>query len=120
MIRTVLKIAIAVAVLNALFRGAAVAWDYYELRDDAQQMIVFGAGTSTVELHNRILARAAELQVPLRPENLTVRRDGQRTIVEARYTQPVEYFPNQLYPADLSFTVDAFSMQPMTTDDATR
>ena len=116
MIKTIFRIAIALIVVNAVFRAGVVAWDYYELRDEAQQLIVFGAGSSTVDLHNRIMMKAMELQVPLQSENLTVRRDGQRTFVEARYTQPIEYFPNQAYPADLSFAVDAFSMQPMTAD----
>ena len=118
--KTIFKIVVALIIVNAVFRAGVVAWDYYELRDEAQQLIVFGAGTTIVDLHNRILMKAMELQVPLQSENLIVRRDGQRTFVEARYTHPVEYFPNQTYPAELSFAVDAFSMQPMTADEPTR
>ena len=120
MIKTILKIAVALFVVNAVFRAGVVAWDYYELRDEAQQLIVFGAGMSTMGVHDRILMKAMELQVPLQAENLTVRRDGQRTFVEARYTQPVEYFPNWLYPTELSFAVNAFSMQPITADEPPR
>jgi hypothetical protein len=119
-IKTIFKVVVALIVLNAVFRTGVVAWDYYELRDEAQQLVVFGAGMSSVDLHNRILIKARELQVPLQSEDLTVRRDGQRTIVEARYTQPIEYFPNHAYPAELSFAVDAFSMQPMTADEPPR
>jgi hypothetical protein len=119
-IKTVIKVVIALLVLNAIFRAGLVAWDYYELRDEAQQQIIFGTGTSANDLHNRILVKAMELEVPLVSENLVVRRDGQRTFVEARYTAPVEYFPNQFYPAELSFAVDAFAAQPMTADDAVR
>ena len=120
MIKTVIKIAIALAVINAAFQAGRVAVDYYQLRDQAQQLIVFGSGTSIIDLHNRILAAAQELEVPLQSENLVVRRDGQRTFVEARYTQGVAYFPNQSYPVNWSFNVDAFAAQPMTADDAVR
>ena len=120
MIKTVIKVAIALVVLNAIFRAGLVAWDHYQLRDEAQQLIIFGSGTSANDLHNRILLKAMELEVPLISENLVVRRDGQRTFVEARYTAQVEYFPNQFYPTELSFAVDAFAAQPITTDDAVR
>ena len=79
-------------------RSALVAWDYYQLKDEAQQLITFGAGTSTTDLHNRILIRAEELEVPLEPANLDVSRDGGRTYVQAFYTQPVEVFPSYFYP----------------------
>lgn len=120
MIKTALKILIALAILNAAFRGGAVAWDYYQLRDEAEQMIIFGGNSSTTELHNRILAKAVEFRIPLQSENLTVRRDGLRTVVNARYAQPLEYFPNQIYPLNLSFMVEAYALNPSTADETTR
>lgn len=113
MIKTVLKLALAAAILNAAYQAGSVAWDHFALRDEAQQLILFGSSTSTTELHNRILQKATELGVPLLAENLTVRRDGVRTIAEAHYTRRVEYFPNQTYPLNFSFSVDALSMQSL-------
>ena len=110
MIKTVIKLLIVVAMLNALVRVGLVAWSYFQLRDEAQQLIVFGARTSTTELHNEIMAKAEELDVPLEPANLDVRRDGQRTYVSGSYTQPVELFPRFIYPLDLSFAVDTFAI----------
>ena len=120
MIKTVLKLVIALAILNAAFRGGVVAWDYYELKDEALQLIVFGNNTTTTELHNRILQKAHELDVPLLSENLTVKRDGLRTLVDATYTQPYEYFPNQIYPLRLSFSVDTFALNPSTATEPRR
>ena len=110
MIKTVVKIAIALAIINAAFRGGDAAWRYYQLKDATQQLIVFGAQEHTTELHNRIVQKAVELNVPLASENLAVHRQGTRTFVDAKYTQPVEYFPNQVYPVDLTFSVEAFSV----------
>ena len=111
MIKTVIKLLIVAAVLNAVARAGIVALDYYQLRDEAQQEIVFGAGSATEDLHTRIMAKAEELEIPLEPANLDVQRSGGRTVVSASYTQPVEFFPRFTYPVDLSFRVDAFAAE---------
>jgi hypothetical protein len=108
--KTIIKLAIALAVLNALFHAGEVAWRYYQLKDATEQLIVFGSQEHTNELHTRIVAKAAELDVPLLPENVAVHRAGTRTSVDASYTQPIEYFPNQVYPMDLKFSVEAYSI----------
>ncbi len=105
--KTAIKIAIALAVINAAFHAGEAAWRYYQLKDATEQLIIFGSQEHTNELHNRIVQKANDLQVPLLPENVTVHRQGFRTIVDASYTQPVEYFPNQIYPVDLTFSVEA-------------
>ena len=107
--KTIIKIAVALALINALFHAGEAALRYYQLKDAAQQLIIFGSQERTTELQNRILERAAELRVPLRPEDLSIHRQGTRTYVDAAYTQPVEYFPNQIYLVDLKFSVEAFA-----------
>ena len=111
MIKTIIKLLIAVVILNGVYRGGAVAWDYYQLKDAAQQMLLFGANASTEELSGQILAKAEEQGIPLEPENLIIRRDEGRTFVHASYRQPLDYFPNVIYPLDLSFDVDAFRVE---------
>ena len=110
MIKTIIKISIALAVINAAFHAGQAAWTYYQLKDATEQLLVFGSQEHTNDLHNRILAKAIELDVPLLPENIAVHRTGTRTTVEASYTQPVEYFPKQVYPVELKFTVQATSL----------
>jgi hypothetical protein len=111
LIKTAIKLLITLAVLNAVVRAGMAAWDYFELRDEAEQLIVFGANASTDDLRMRILARAEELDVPLEAENVDVQREGNRTFVYGSYTQPVELFPGFTYPADLSFSVESFSIK---------
>ena len=110
MIKTVVKLLVAVAMLNAVARSALMAWDYYQPRDEALQLITLGAGTSTMDRLNRILIRAEALEVPLEPAHLDVSRDGGLTYVQAFYTQPVGVFPSYFYRVDLSFAVDAFAV----------
>jgi hypothetical protein len=108
--KTIIKLAITLVLLNVAARAGIAAWGYYQLKDATQQMVTFGAQVSTTDLHNRILEKAAELNVPLPPEGVNVHRQGIRTWAEAMYTQPLELFPNYTYPVQLSFSVDAYSM----------
>jgi hypothetical protein len=109
LIKTALRIAVALAVINAAFHAGEAAWRYYQLKDATQQLIIFGSQEHTNDLHNRILEKADELRIPLMPENVAVHRSGTRTTVDAAYTQPVEYFPNQVYPVELKFSVESYA-----------
>jgi hypothetical protein len=118
--RTIIKLIVVAIVLNAVFQGTREAWRYYQLKDAAQQALIFGGGATMSQLHAQILGKATELALPLEPQNLAIRRTGQQTVAEARYTQPVELFPNYDYPVDLSFTVDAIAATPVRADEPIR
>lgn len=107
--KTLIKLLIAVAIINAVARGAMAAWSYYQFRDATQQLVIFGAGTSTTQLHNQILDRAAEYDVPVAAERISVQREGARTWAEVSYTEAIEFFPRFTYPVDFSFSVDGFA-----------
>jgi hypothetical protein len=111
LIKATLKLLIALAVVNAAARGALVAWRYYQLRDQAQQLVLFGANQPTTDIADQILSEAVELDIPLDSEGIVVGREGNRTFAEAAYTQPLEYFPTLTYPLNLSFSVEAFSIK---------
>ena len=108
--KAVLKLVIAVALLNAVVRGADSAWNYYQLKDAAQRALLFGAQASSKQLHEQIMGRAGELQIPLNPQDLTVSWRSGRRIAEASYTQQIEFFPRYRYPVLFSFDVDAVSV----------
>jgi hypothetical protein len=112
LIKTVIKLLIALAVLNAAFRGGLAAWSHFELKDAAQQLILFGSNVPTAQISYLILDKAVELDVPLEAENVDVSRKGNRTVVYASYTKPVEFFPSFIYPLNLSFMVEALSLSP--------
>ena len=109
--KAIIKLVIALALLNAAARGAMAAWTYYQFKDRTEQLVIFGSRTSTAQLHNQIVEMAAELDVPLAPENVNVERNGPRTRAEAAYVQPVEFFPNYTYPVNFSFSVEGFAAQ---------
>jgi hypothetical protein len=110
-VKTIIKLLITAAILNAAVRGGMAAFTYYQFKDRAEQLVIFGARATPDELHNQIVATAAELEVPIDPENITVEREGPRTRAEAAYIQPVEFFPSYTYPVNLSFRVEGFSVR---------
>lgn len=110
MIKTIFTTAIVVAVLNAVGHAGMAAWRHFQVRDQAQQLILFGSTTSTADLEYQISQIAEEFEVPIAPEDIVVTRQGPRTIAEAYYTMPVEVFPRFFYPVDLSFMVEAFAV----------
>ena len=111
MIRTTIKLLIALAILNAVARAAVVAWTYYQFRDEAQHLVVFGADVPPAELKEDVLAKAAELDVPIEGEDIEVSRAGTETFITVSYTHPVELFPRVFYPMPLSFSVEAFDVR---------
>src|SRR5262245_45970608 len=108
--KTLFKLVVALLILNAAARGAWCMWTYYQFKDTAQQLVLFGQKATPEELQGSILARATELSLPVKSDDVDVRRDGVRTVAQASYTQPVEFFPNYPYPVKLSFSVDAVAL----------
>ncbi|HLG56763.1 MAG TPA: hypothetical protein VI485_15605 [Vicinamibacterales bacterium] len=108
--KTLFKLVIALLLLNAVARGAWATWNYYQLRDTAQQLVMFGQKATSNQLRDEILAKAKELNVPVMVGDVNVQRDGMRTVARGAYTQPVEFFPNYAYPIKFTFLVDAVSL----------
>ena len=108
--KTLIKLAIAAAMLNAAARGGMAAWTYFEFRDATQELVVFGARSTPEQLHEQIVERAVDLDVPVLPEDISVQREGARTWADVHYTQAVEFFPRFTYPVEFSFSVDGFSV----------
>jgi hypothetical protein len=107
--KTVLKLLIVVAVLNALVRCADAYWSFYQLKDAAQQAILFAGRSNSAQIEHEIMQKATELEVPLPPEDLDVHHTETKRIASASYKQDVEVFPNYIYPVPFSFTVEAIA-----------
>jgi hypothetical protein len=110
LLKTIFTTAIVVALLNAIGHAGMAAWRHFQLRDQAEQLVLFGGAPPPDQIADQIAQIAEEPDVPVAPENIVVTRQGPRTIAEAYYTLPVELFPRFFYPVDLSFMVEAFSV----------
>src|SRR4051812_5270543 len=103
--KTIIKIIIAAALINAAARVGLAYAGFYQLKDQAQELVTFnGAKSSDGELQNLILAKATSLNLPVDVANIDVQHDGLHTMASTSYTQPVEVFPNYKYPFKFQFT----------------
>jgi len=108
--KTVIKLLIAIAIINATARVGMAAARYYQLKDESQELVTFGGNIVPGELQNQILLKAEELQLPLAFDDILVSRQGLRTTASAAYTDSVEVFPNYTYPIRFQFQVEGVNM----------
>lgn len=89
-------LALGLAILIA-WKAVPVKLQSTELYDYMDELAKFSAAqVPPDQLKKRILDRAAQLQIPLRKENVRVQRNGDRIYMEVEYTIPVE-FPGYTY-----------------------
>jgi hypothetical protein len=116
--KNIIKILIAVVILNAAARVGMAAANYYQLKDASQQLVTFGAQVSPGDIQNDILQKAEGFNVRLEADDVQVTRDGLHTTAKASYTQSVEVFPNYRYPINFRFSVEALSMAGLGADNS--
>jgi hypothetical protein len=104
-----LKVALAVAVINAAARAGMATWKNVELKDAAQRMVLFGRERPAAELTAGVLAKAAELKLPVTEDQVNVTTQEVRTIIAVSYENPVEVFPSYVYRMKFQFEVEGFN-----------
>jgi hypothetical protein len=112
-LKTILKLLVAIAVLNAVGRGGMAALSYFQFKDETERLIVFDVASTPDELKSQILTIGSRHGLAVVPEDVSVERQGSRTTASAGYTAVVEYFPRYTYAMPVSFTVEAFSAGPL-------
>ena len=108
--KTLFKLVIAILVLNAAVRGALAMYQFYQFKDAAQQVVLFGPRAEPEDIRANIVAKATELKVPVRADDIKVSRDGNRTMAQGFYVTDVQFFPNYPYPVKFTFAVDALAL----------
>jgi hypothetical protein len=110
--KALVKLIIAALVIHATWRTGTVYFRHYQLKDGLQQTAQFSGTRSESDLHNRVMELAGELQVPLDPENVRVRRQDNHTLIDATYDEQIEVLPRYFYPWQFRVHVDAFTLVP--------
>ena len=110
--RTIIKLAITALILHATWRAGSAYFRYYQFRDGVTQTSQFSGARREDELHARVMELARELQVPVEPQNVNVRREDNHTLIDARYTEQIEVVPRYFYPWEFKVNVDTFTIVP--------
>jgi hypothetical protein len=91
--KTFIKIGITIAILTACFQASRYYLNNFQFEDAAQQRLLFETRASDAEVVGIVMGLAAEYQLPLREENISVRMVGQDRLVEMEYTENVPLLP---------------------------
>jgi hypothetical protein len=80
--------------------------NHFQLKDALNEIAVrqaAGRGSSTKAVQDAVLAKAKDLQIPLRREDIRVRTEEERVYITVRYVVPVE-LPGRVYDLKFDFT----------------
>jgi hypothetical protein len=109
-IKNLIKLALVALVVHAGVRIVPVFWNYVRFRDACEEIAKFSSKKSAEEVHGRIVAKAAQYDIPVLQNAIFVTKQGPVTFVKADYTAQLEYFPTRFYP--YAFRVDVQGAPP--------
>ncbi len=114
MIKLLLKLAIVALVANAAWHLMGAYASYYKFKDAVQQTTLFGNDKTVEQLKARVLALAADYDLPIGEDDVTVTREQLRTKVDGSYTTVIQLAPGYSRPWTFEFHTDTFSEAPIT------
>lgn len=117
MLGSLVRLLVLAALVHAVWRVTPVYWHYLKFRDGAREIAQFSAALSEDEVLDRIVSLAATLQVPVRREDVSVRREADRTYVDARYTEALYLLPGTPYPWEFTVRLSVWHVRPPTLSD---
>jgi hypothetical protein len=113
-IKLLLKLAIVAVLANAAWHVMGAYASYYKFKDAVQQTTLFGNDKTVDQLKARVLALAADYDLPLGDSDVTVKREELHTIVDGAYTKTIDLLPGYSRPWTFEFHTDTFSEAPIT------
>jgi hypothetical protein len=120
MIRTAIKLAFVALLANAVWQLFNAYWPYYKFNDAVRATAQYRGQKTDAQVRERVIELAAQFDVPLVDENLSVRRDDTSTVIDAAYVQPVALTPWYIYPWSFAIHVNADPVTPGRLDELGR
>lgn len=90
---TFIKLLVTALLLNACFQGGRSAWGFYQFQDSVQEAVLFSTTQTAEQLKTRIVGIAAEMDIELDPETLSVVYQSLQAKINAEYTDEVAVLP---------------------------
>jgi hypothetical protein len=110
--KTLIKLLVAAAIVYASWKGGSAYMRFYQLKDAAQDTALFGAAKSTDEIRNSVFEAANNLNLPVDPDKIIVRRVPNHTYVTTSYVEKIEILPSFFYPWEFKLDIDVLTMTP--------
>jgi hypothetical protein len=112
MIKLAIKLAIAALIANAAWQAGRTFAAHYQFRDDVRQAALM-RGQTDAQLQQRVLELAANYDIPLTADALTIRREERHIYLEGSYVRVVPIAPRLDYPWRFDWEVDAYIIDPL-------
>lgn len=107
---SLIKLAVVGLIVYATWQAGSAYWVFYQFRDELQQIAVFSAGQTEEQLQNRALEMAYALQLTIHPDQVSVRRENNHTLIVASYKTEIEILPRYRRPWEFKANIDALSL----------
>ena len=108
LIKLLLKLAIVGLIANATWQVGSAYAIHYRFVDSVRETTQFRGIMSDEQVQSRVLELATVYGVPLTDEMLTVRTQGEHTIVDGAYNRPIEVIPRATYTWPFKLQLDTF------------
>ena len=109
MIRTLLKLACVALIANATWHVFGAVSPHYKVKDGVEYAVQNGGQSSDEAMREKILALAAQFDVPVTEADVSIARSpDRRPIIDIAYVRRVELAPGFIYQLPLSIHVDTF------------
>jgi hypothetical protein len=91
--KSIIKIALGLVLVTAAFQGGRAALKHYTFVDALQETMLFGSSRNEAQIADKVIELAAEYEIPLDPDLMSVRREPFLITIEAPYTDTVNLLP---------------------------
>lgn len=130
MFRVLIKLAFAALVVYAVWGTGSTYWRFYQYEDALQELAQFGERRTDRQLCDQAVEAAANFDVPIAADGITVRRGSNpafncasgferavpaggtgpaaRIFIDASYTDELKLFPGYTRPWNLTASANAF------------
>jgi hypothetical protein len=93
MARKIVNLAIFLLIANALYRFVPVYFHYQQFKDAVHETALFSRERTEAQVIDQVMDLAAKYQIPLSREYVQVRRENERTMIDASYVETIEWVP---------------------------
>ena len=91
--KTIIKLVIAGVIITACFQAGRWSLNNFQFEDAVQQRLQFDARATDAEVVNITMKIAAEYQIPVKEDDISVQVLGQDRVVEMKYSAVVPLVP---------------------------
>ena len=105
MLGRLFRVAIAALLLFAGYRIGQAYIAHYAFTDEVDRIAQRGVRTDDTAVRAAVVEAATRLNIPIDPEHVNVRLDGDNVYVDLRYSRAVEILPGYRRPWEFEVSV---------------